>query len=78
MCLKLLFTHLEVQVQNTRQAPLIGGWSLGHEQEAEQSKHILRDISEATQIQYCGIYRMHEVQIQMRTLERSQMIHIEW
>ena len=32
---------------NTRQAPLVGGWSLGHEQEAKQNKHISIDISEA-------------------------------
>ena len=55
MCLKLLFTHLEVQVQNTRQAPLIGGWALGHEQEVEQNKHISTDISEASPNEVGGI-----------------------
>ena len=31
---------------NTRQAPFVGGWSLGHEQEAKQNTYISTDISE--------------------------------
>ena len=32
---------------NIRPAPLVSGWSLGHEQEDKQNQHISKDISEA-------------------------------
>ena len=59
------------QKANTRQALLVGGWPLGHKQEAEQNKYISMDISESNQNEVLWQYHMHDVQMQMRTLERS-------
>ena len=78
MCLKLLFTHLEIQAQNVSQAPLVGGWSRWQEQEAEQTNIYQQIYHRQIEMRYCGSTKCYATQMHTRTLERSPKIYFEW